>query len=392
VAACPVVAGRSRFDIADIVRRHRAELEALMHLTLSQRRVLSAIALCRTAALGGHVDVCRSCGYECPIYNSCRNRHCPKCQWLAQERWIRARAERLLPVRHFHVVFTLPSELRVVARNRPRELFNAFFAAVSETLLDLGGSRLDARLGVTMVLHTWTRDLRFHPHLHALVTAGGLARSEQCWVATRTKYLFPVRVMGALLRGKMLAALRELHASGKLAGLDELRDQQYFDRWMTRLARTKWVVYAKKPFRRYDHVLSYLGRYTHRIAISNARFEDVTDATVTFRTKNGRAICLTPVEFLRRFVQHVLPDGFHKIRHYGLYSGAHAQQKLATARKLLPPDPNRSAPAAATTKGSETWTEILRSITPHDVTRCPRCDHPLVHVVVARGPPRKIAA
>lgn len=305
---CPAPAGRPRFDIADIVRQHRAALEAEVHLTLAQRRALSAMALCRTAALGGHVDECRSCGFERPAYNSCRNRHCPKCQALRQEKWIAARTERLLPARHFHVVFTMPSELRALGQCYPRELFGALFSAASETLLELGDTRLGARLGVTMVLHTWTRELRLHPHVHALVTAGGLAMDGSRWVSSNRKYLFPVEVMGALLRGKMMAALRALHARGAFASFDDFADPEGFDRLMGKLVRKNWVVYAKKPFKRVDHVLKYLGRYTHRVGIANSRLVDVRDDLVTFRTKNGKTVSLTPVEFLRRFVQHVLPD------------------------------------------------------------------------------------
>lgn len=304
--ADPAAAGRRRFDIADIVRRHHATLEADHDLTVAQRKVLSAIELCRTAALGGHVDVCRSCGYEHYRYHSCRNRHCPKCQALAQERWIAARTERLLPVRHFHVVFTLPAELRSLAKYRPREVFAALFASASTTLLELGRTRLSAHLGVTMVLHTWTRDLNFHPHVHTIVTAGGLSLDGSCWISSSDKYLFPVEVMGALLRGKTMAALRRLHRDGVFDGFDDFCDPEAFDRLMARLARTSWVVYAKKPFREVRHVLAYLGRYTHRVAISNSRLVEVTDEHVTFRTKNGKTVTLPAVAFLRRFVQHVV--------------------------------------------------------------------------------------
>jgi hypothetical protein len=336
VPASPAHAGRPRFDIADIVRAHRARLEAHHPLSTAQRRVLSAIELCRTAALGGHVDVCRSCGYEHPAYNSCRNRHCPKCQALAQERWIGARSERLLPVRHFHVVFTLPSELRALCKVLPKPLFDALFRAAAETLLDLGHHRFGATLGVTMVLHTWTRDLRFHPHVHALVTAGGLCADGARWVASGRNYLFPVKAMTALLRGKMLSQLRHLRATGRLDPFDGFRDPEAFDRLMARIARASWVVYAKKPFPRADHVLRYLGRYTHRVAISNSRIVAVSNDAVVIRTKDGKLATLEPVEFLARFLQHVLPDGLHKIRHYGLYSGVHVDGALATsaARRL----------------------------------------------------------
>lgn len=391
MAAHPASAGRPRYDIADIVRQHRDALEAEVHLTLAQRRVLSAIGLCRTAALGGHVDVCRACGYEHPSYNSCRNRHCPKCQALAQERWITARSERLLDVPHFHVVFTLPGELRALARYRPRELFDALFTAASETLLDLGDSRLGARPGVTAVLHTWTRDLRFHPHVHAIVTAGGLDTDAARWTASSTRYLFPVQVMGELLRGKMLDALRRLHAAGTFSGFEAFADPEGFERLMARLAHLRWHVYAKKPFHKALQVLRYLGRYTHRVAISSSRLVAVTDDAVTFRTKNGKTVTLTPVEFLQRFVQHVLPDGLHKIRHYGLYAGVNAA-KLAVARSTI--SCGRDTPARVDVTPLS-WPELLLAVTGRDVTRCPRCGGVIEHVPVvasARAPPVTEAA
>jgi hypothetical protein len=389
------VAGRPRFDIADLVRQHRPALEAEVHLTLAQRRVLSAMALCRTAALGGHVDVCRSCDFQRPAYNSCRNRHCPKCQALRQEKWIAARTERLLPVGHFHVVFTLPSELRALGIRYPRELFGALFSAASETLLELGESRLKARLGVTMVLHTWTRDLRFHPHVHALVTAGGLATDAASWLPSNGKYLFPVEVMGALLRGKMLAELSQLHARGAFANFEFFKDPEAFGCLLRKLAKTNWVVYAKKPFRQVDHVLKYLGRYTHRVGIANSRLVDVQDHSVTFRTKSGKTVTLTPVEFLRRFVQHVLPDTFHKIRHYGLYAGA-CEEARKIAHLLLA---EAVAPVhAQLAKPVQSWAEKLRELTGRDVDRCPQCgaavEHRPVLAAQCRAPPlvSKLAA
>jgi hypothetical protein len=354
--------------------------------------VLSDIERCRTAALGGHLDVCRSCGHEHPAYNSCRNRHCPKCQALRQEQWIAARGERLLPVRHFHVVFTLPAELRALAKAVPHAVLDALFATASATLLDLARSRLGATLGVTMVLHTWTRDLRYHPHVHALVTAGGLARDTGRWVRTRHDYLFPVQMMGAVFRGKMLEALRRLHRQGKLAVFDEFRDPEAFDRLLVRLARARWVVYAKKPFRRSDHVLRYLGRYTHRIAISNSRLISVTDDAVTFHTKGGNRASLHPVEFLRRFLQHVLPEGFHKIRHFGLYAGA-TVASLRTARSLLVPATSGAAESAPI----PTWRERLRALTGHDVDRCRVCGGTVDHLPLpqptsrSRSPPARAA-
>lgn len=396
----PASAGRTRFDIADLVRRHRGALEATQRLSTAQRRVLSAMALCRTAALGGHLDVCRHCEYSHPAYNSCRNRHCPKCQGLAQERWIAARANRLVPVGHFHVVFTLPGELRSLARFRPHEIFNALFLAASQTLVELGKSRNGALLGVTMVLHTWTRDLRYHPHVHALVTAGGGQLDGThgvSWKATSQKYLFPGKVLGTLLRAKMMARLAQLQADGIFARYSEFDDPQGFDRLMEKLARKSWITYSKAPFREVRNVLAYLGRYTHRVAISNGRILAVTDDAVTFRTKGDKTATLHPVEFLRRFVQHVLPDGFHKIRHYGLYSGAHAET-LDAVRSAVAPD-------GAADEGVEhdvDSTLLLQRVTGRDVGQCPRCgaqvdqvplDRPAsVVATTARAPPSMGAA
>ncbi|MDZ4064005.1 MAG: IS91 family transposase [Coriobacteriia bacterium] len=375
--------------MADIVRQHGAELQVLVKLSAQQRRALKAIALCRTPALGGHLDVCRSCGHQRAAYNSCRNRHCPKCQALAQERWITARSARILPARHFHVVFTLPSQLRSLARFRPKLLYDAFFRAVGNTLLEFGQSNLRARLGVTLVLHTWTRELQLHPHLHALVTAGGLSLDDK-WVRSGANYLFPVHALGKVLRGKMLDALRQLFRQGKLNGFDDFRDPEGFDRLMCKLASLNWVVYAKKPFRRADHVLRYLGRYTHRVAISNSRLLDVGPNHVTFRTKKGRRLTLHPVQFLKRFVEHILPASFVKIRHYGLYSSANVNTKLPIAHGLLTVAPPSDA-AKVPTPTPQSWPEQLAALTCRDVRRCPLCGGEIMTIdlspIHARAPP-----
>jgi len=272
VSAGPAKAGRARFDIADLVRAHRAQLEAQHPLTSEQKRVLTDLAQCRTAALGGHVDHCPSCGYEHPSYNSCRNRHCPKCQALAQEKWIAQRSARLLDVGHFHVVFTLPGQLRFLAKLAPRETFDALFRAASETLLDLGRSRLQATLGATLVLHTWTRELKFHPHVHAIVTAGGLALDGQRFRHSPRRYLFPVKhVMGKLFRGKLLALLSAAYAAGAFAHVHAFDDPSAFGRLVAKVAKLSWNVYAKAPFGTSKHVVAYLGRYTHRVGIANSR-------------------------------------------------------------------------------------------------------------------------
>lgn len=387
MAHCPASAGRPPLEMADIVRAHRAEFERHHHLTQAQRRVLSAIELCRTAALGGHLEVCRHCGFQRPVYNSCRNRHCPKCQALAQEKWIAARSARMLPVGHFHVVFTLPSELRPLVQRFSKLSLDALFRAASETLLDLGGTRLRGLLGATMVLHTWTRDLRFHPHVHAIVTAGALD-DVGTWQPTSIKYLFPVAVLAQVFRGKMLGFLRRMHTRGQLQQYDDFRDPQAFARLTARLAHKSWCVYAKRPFRRTDHLLGYLGRYTHRVAIANSRLVDVRDDAVTFRTKNGKTQTLHPVRFLLRFVQHVLPAGFKKIRHFGVYASTHRDQLELARRQIL-------ATVAAASAAPASATERLPFLTARDLTSCPQCGAqleqiPLV-VAVARAPPQVAA-
>jgi hypothetical protein len=378
-------AGRARFDIGDIVRAHRGQLEAQLPLTPAQGRVLTDIAQCRTAALGGHVDHCPSCGYEHYAYHSCRNRHCPKCQALAQEHWIEQRRERLLDIGHFHVVFTLPAQLRPLACVAPEVVFGALFHAAADTLLELGDSRLRARLGATLVLHTWTRELCFHPHVHAIVTAGGLSLDGQRFRRLRGDFLFPVEVMGQLFRGKVLHILSEAYAAGLLAHVQLLHDPAAFGRLVAKVSKLSWNVYAKAPFKKSRYVIAYLGRYTHRVGIANSRLLDVTPESVVFRTRGSDTVALSPVEFLRRFVQHVLPEGFHKIRHIGLY----ASPKLAVARDRLgmpPARPRRPRPSPE---------QKLFELTGRDVRLCPVCLTPLLKLPLprsARDPPFPIAA
>ena len=358
-----------RFEIGDIVRRHRDALERAQLLHLDQRRALSALALCRTEALGGHLDVCTSCGHTKPSYNSCRNRHCPKCQALAQHKWVVDRLARILPVQHFHVVFTLPAALRSLAAYRPTLVYNLLFETASATLLEVGrGPKLGALLGITAVLHTWTRELKLHPHLHCIVTAGGLAPSRDCWVRSRADYLLPLRILSDVFRGKFLAALRREHRRGSFAGFDAFTDPMGFERLCSAMTKHRWVVYAKKPFAGTQHVFRYLGRYTHRVGIANSRIVDVGDEHVAFRTKDGKAITLTPLDFLGRFVQHILPKGFVKIRHFGLYASTHVNTLLQHARALL--QPNR---VQHDTLPPTSWLELLLMLTGHDVRRCAYC-------------------
>ncbi len=362
-------AARPTLEVADIVRDFGAAFRRTHTITPEQAKVLRAIVACRTAKLGGHLDVCGGCGFSQPSYNSCRDRHCPKCQGAAQRAWIEKRSRRVLPVGHFHVVFTVPAGLHRLAAFRREEIFNALFAAASQTLLELGVSRQKADLGLTMVLHTWTRDLRFHPHVHAIVTGGGLSLDGRQWIAA-SQFLAPVRVMGALFRGKLLAAIRELHARGAFEGFDDFRDPQGFDRLMAQLARKRWVVYAKRPFGLVTHVLAYLGRYTHRVGISNQRLVSRRGDTITIATKHGATTTVSGMEFLRRFVQHVLPNRFVKIRHYGLYASGNVDTKRVAAAALLPPPPADVADASTAPPADDT--SLRNVVGPHEVV-CPRC-------------------
>jgi hypothetical protein len=337
-----------------------------------QRAALRAIEQCRTAALGGHLDVCTACGHEQPSYNSCRNRHCPKCQSLAQARWIEGRVARLLPVHYFHVVFTLPSELRAVVMRHREAVFDMLFASAAQTLLALGRDpkRLGAELGITMVLHTWTRELHFHPHVHAIVTGGGLKSDDTRWVSTRRNFLFPVRVMGALFRGKMLDALDRAPIDIGNVDLDALR-------------KKSWIVYAKRPFGGPEQVIRYLGRYTHRVGISNQRLVSMDERGVTFRTKDGRSVSVSGQEMLARFVQHILPPRFVKIRHYGLHAASNATTRLEIARQRLPPIPVPRERIEET----RDWRDLLFFLTGLDVRVCPVC-HQLAVVRTALPEPR----
>jgi hypothetical protein len=344
--------------------------------------VLDAIEHCRTERLGGHVDVCRDCGHRQPSYNSCHDRHCPKCPAVAQAKWIAGRLERVLPTHYFHVVFTLPAELRPFARQDPVQVYDLLMRCAAQTLLALGSDpdRLGAELGVTTVLHTWSRDLSFHPHAHCIVTGGGLSQDGERWLDARDDYLFPVEVMGKLFRGKMLDALRRAVKRGRL----RIADPRAFTATVARLYDKNWVVYCKRPFGGPEQVIRYLGQYTHRIAISNQRLVAMDERGVTFRTKNGKKVTVDGVTFLRRWLAHVLPPGFVKIRHHGLLSAAHATTRLELARKLLlkrsmapceapetPTPPGEDADRRVASARS--WREIVELLTGVDLGACPRC-------------------
>jgi hypothetical protein len=357
-------------------------------LTRDQLKVMRAIEACRTPVLGGHVDVCDRCGHSQPSYNSCRDRHCPKCQSLKQAQWVEERMERLLPIHYFHVVFTLPSSLRMVCRRNQRAVYKLLFEAVSRTLLTLGEDpkRLGGQIGLTCVLHTWTRELEFHPHLHCIVSGGGLSPDGTKWIRANPKYLFPVKVLSRLFRGIFLDGLKREVDSGAIR-LDETDLQKLVDP----LYHTEWVVYAKRPFGGPEQVFKYLGRYTHRVGISNQRLISIDDKGVCFATKGGRAITLTPQEFIRRFLLHVLPSGFVKIRHYGLWASGNVSTRLAAARSLLPISPSSPPTEDESPEEQLDWQKRLLLLVGIDITRCPRCQqgqmvaHPLdVAIVVSR--------
>jgi hypothetical protein len=395
----PSGAERPKIEVADVFRAHGEAYRAAHVLTPDQARAMHAIEVCRTPALGGHLDVCDQCQFERPAYNSCRNRHCPKCQALTQARWLRRQMERILPTHYFHVVFTLPEELRGLALWNRKHIFDLLFHACARTLLELGHDedRLGALLGFTAILHTWTRDLRFHPHVHCIVTGGGLDVDTGKWVSRHgNRHLFPVAVIGRLFRGKFMAALDRARHNSELvfAGrCDALADSDVWCAFKDKLYRKEWVVYAKRPFAGAEGVYKYLGRYTHRVGISNYRIQAIADNGVTFSTKDGKTVTLPHQEFIHRFLLHVLPTGFVKIRHYGLFAAPNLATKLPQARQAL------GVPVAAPhtevrLNGPDAWRYLFFEITGIDLSRCPQCStgtmipHPLA---VARPPPKCVA-
>ncbi len=346
---------RPALEVADVIREHGEAFRSRHRLGSTQQQALRDLARCRTAALGGHVLRCLDCGHERIAYNSCRNRHCPKCQALSRAQWLDRQARHLLPVEYFHVVFTLPAAVAALALANPRLLYDALFQAAAQTLRDVAANprRLGAQVGSLLVLHTWGQNLHHHPHVHAVVTGGGLSCNAHGvrdptprWVSCRPGFFLPVRVLSRVFRGKYLDRLRTAFAAGQLrfpGQLASLADAAGFARWLMTLYRQEWVVYAKRPFGGPAQVLKYLARYTHRIAISNQRLLSLENGQVTFRYRDyaddrrAKKMTLSAEEFLRRFLQHVLPKAFVKIRHYGLLAGRDREARLALCRRLLLP-------------------------------------------------------
>ena len=341
---------------------------------------MRAIELCRTAALGGHVDECDRCGTIRISYNSCRNRHCPKCQGLQREQWLDARKQDLLPVSYLHIVFTIPEELRPLALRNQKTVYSIRFKASAETISEISRDEryLGAETGCIAILHTWSQSLIDHPHIHCIVTGGGLAPDGAQWIDVQKDYFAPVKVLSRLFRGKFLYHLTKAAASGDLTYSGEialLKDREPFRRYVTGLYRKEWVVYCKKPFRNTNHVLEYLGRYTHRVAISNNRIVRVGANDVTFRVRDPaevgktKLMTLDTFEFIRRFLLHILPDRFMKIRYYGLLSNRNRKIKLARCRQLfgMPEHPEgHDAP-------KERWEETFLRVTGIDLRICPHC-------------------
>jgi hypothetical protein len=392
----PVVGTRPTLEVADIIRQHGAAFldRHAARLTAAQRQALRDLGCCRTAALGGHLQRCGDCGHERPAYNSCRNRHCPKCQALARAVWPEREATLLLPVEYHHVVFTLPPAVAALARTQPALLYEAIFQTAAATLREVAANpkHLGAQIGVLMVLHTWGQTLQHHPHMHGVVTGGGLACNARGevdqkphWRACRPGFFLPVRVLSRLFRGKFLAWLRQAFDGGQLVGWT---DNAAFTRWLTPLGGTDWVVYAKPPFGGPERVLKYLARYVHRVAISNHRLVKMENGQVAFRYQDyadsGRVktMRLPAEEFLGRFVQHVLPKGFVKVRHYGLLANRHREEKLAVCRRLLLVETVK-AQRAAGEPDDELQTTVIE---PKRVQCCPVCgSRRLILVGVAKG-------
>jgi hypothetical protein len=342
--------GRPRLEVADIFDRHGAAWRKANagHVSLGQLEVMSAIVSCRTAALGGHVTACEDCGHTQIAYNSCRNRHCPKCQGAAARDWLAARQADLLPVPYFHVVFTLPAAIADLAYQNKAVIYDALFKASSEALLTIAADpkHLGARIGVTAVLHTWGSAMTHHPHVHMIVPGGGIALDGAKGVACKPGFFLPVRVLSKLFRRLMLEKLAAAHAAGKLQFFGEhshLAAAAAFAAFLAPLRTTRWFVYSKRPFAGPQAVLAYLARYTHRVAIANSRLIAADDDGVTFKWKDYRfegrdrhkTMTLAPDEFIRRFLLHVLPKGFHRIRHYGLLASAARRANIARVRALL---------------------------------------------------------
>src|SRR5271156_2814576 len=388
---------RPRLEVADVLRRY-GEAYREQHaasLSTAQRRVMSAIELCRTAALGSHREHCDQCPYERTCYDSCRNRHCPKCQSFARAQGLEDRQSELLDTQYFHVVFTVPEKIATIAYQNKRELYAILFKATAETLLTIAADpkHLGAEIGFFAVLHTWGQNLLHHPHLHCVVPGGGLSPDESQWISCQVGFFLPVQVLSRLFRRLFLERLLKAFDEGKLeffSSLESLRDRSSFLDYLAPLREAEWVVYAKPPFAGPEQVLDYVGRYTHRVAISNNRLLDIAEGKVTFRYKDYRhdaeqkTMTLQAEEFIRRFLLHVLPEGFQRIRYYGFLANRYREQKLTCCRELL----GMPAPEPAASEVSKDYSERYEELTGSSLRDCPVCHqgHMLVTQILPPSP------
>ena len=392
---------RPPLEVADLIRNAGAAfIERNRHwLSWKHVKVLRAIARCRTAALGGHLDECTRCGHRAISYNSCRNRHCPKCQTSARERWIAARRRELLPTRYVHVVFSLPRELAPLALQNKKVVYDLLFRASAETLLEVARDpkHLGAEIGFFSVLHTWNQKLELHPHVHCVIPAGGLSLDHTRWVKSPYRFFLPVKVLSRVFRGKFVAALKRAFREDRLrfqGSLTPLAQPKTFTAWLRPLFRKDWVVYSKRPFGGPEYVLQYLGRYTHRVAISNHRLISFADDKVTFRWRDSahhneqKLLTLSLDEFLRRFLLHLLPNRFVRIRNFGFLANRRRATSLPLCFQLLP---SRSAP--------QTGQDCSTIDGAKDLWRCPQCAGPMVIIerltpaeIQLRSPPLPVTA
>ena len=364
-------------EIQDIFKEHGTKYRKEHKLPLTYHKAMNSIERCRTSALGGHVDECDECGYTRVSYNSCRNRHCPKCQTIAKERWIESRKEDLLPVQYFHVVFTIPATINPVAFQNQKAVYNMLFRSVSETLFELASDKkyLGAKIGFTSIIHTWGSNLMHHPHAHIILPGGGLNKINK-WVNSKKKFFIPVKVLSRKFRGKFLYYLKQAYYDKKLefhGSIEYMNDVVAFEKLLSDCYEKEWVVYCKKPFRNAECVVEYLGRYTHRVAISNQRIVRLENGEVTFKwrdykdKKKEKLMTVSAEEFIRRFLIHILPQRFVKIRHYGLLGSRNKKTKLKLCKKLTG--------AIFRVKKAEKLTnaEIMLKLVGRDITICPRC-------------------
>jgi hypothetical protein len=380
---------KPKWEVADIFRMHGKEYRCNHALPLSHLKVMQSIEVCRTSYLGGHVEECELCGFKKPSYNSCRNRHCPKCQSLTKARWLQDRKAELLPVGYFHDVFTLPHKLNALILNNKKTLLNILFKSVSETLLEFGRNNLGGKLGFLCILHTWKQTLRNHFHLHCVVPAGALSIDKIRWIPARKNFLFDVTALSVVFRTKFIDYLKAAFKNGDLVFPDaiaSLATKRVFSRFIDSLWKHRWVVYSKKPFGGPEQVLDYIGRYTHRVAISNNRIINVQNGRVTFTYRDRKRGDVQKIktlgseEFIRRFLLHVIPDGFMRIRHFGFIANRCKKDNLHRIREL------KGVSETVVEKTKKSTEELMLELTGTDITKCPCCKKGTMTVIAEITP------